>query len=1055
MRRFRPVHPTRTENRDGDRGFFPIYISRQTVYNFTRILQLPRLLCVYWTKDEGRRSSSFVLRPSSFEMLHIRLLGIPSIERDGQPLPPFKSRKVLALLTYLALNPGAHARSKLAGLLWSDSSEKKALDNLRFALWNLNEVLGTTVFEADRVAVAWQPSAQVSLDTDEFLDAIRATEPSHTAPTIDALAHAADLYRGDLLTGFDLPEDVLFNEWLQQQRAYLREMVLDALYRLAQHYTAHNQLPKAIAAIRRLLNFDPWREEAHRQMMLLLARSGQRTRAIAQYHTCQRILAEELGVMPAASTTALYERIRAAEANARHNLPALLTPFIGRTDELAELLGLLDNPECRLITLVGQGGVGKTRLALQAGMQRVEWYLNGVRFIPLNAIESVEHLVAAIAAQLPFDLRHGNPWEQVSDYLRTKEMLLILDNFEHLRANASLLVEILQRAPDVKILVTSRERLNLQSEWVLEVQGMPTEQAVHLFAQSARRVRAHFALDATNMPDVTRICQLVDGLPLAIELAAASVHEFSCAEIAHALEHNLNALTTTMADVPARHRSLHAVFEYSWNRLNDDEQRAFRQLAVFRGGFRESAAEPVAGASFPGLLGLVGKSLLRRDVAGRYAMLETVRVFALEKLSAEPAEEILIRDRHADYFADFLNQRVTAIRIGAQETLAQVAAEIENIRAGWRWACERHKLQPIARALDALAYFYEARAWFQEGDDLFKLALDTFAAIESETVGQLYAWRGLFAFRLSDFRRARESLQRALTIFRAHASSSGIAFTLNHLGNIADRQGKPAEAERYYTEGLEYARVAKDVWTSTSLLNNLGYAAHLKGEQHRARMLLEESLGLRQQLGDRLGTARVLINLAMVAGAQNEPHRERQLLEESCALFREVKNRLGEAICLNNLGYLAYRLKEYARAEELHLASLALRRDLGDHWGVVTSLDNLGAVACAQGELIKARTYFREGLTLAREIGATRKIIAILVGIATLEARQGNPEHAAELLGLALAQPAIDHETREQGKRLLAELETQLPREPFHTAVERGQGYQLHEAVESILHGSR
>lgn len=262
-------------------------------------------------KDGGVRYSSFVLRQ---EMLHIRLLGVPTIERDGKPLPPFKSRKVLALLAYLALNPGAHTRSHLAGLLWSNCPEKKALDNLRFALWNWTEVLGTPVFEADRVAVAWRAPPDVVLDTDEFTRLLQsgksAINCAHTHRHLRVWQRLAELYRGDLLAGFELPNDVLFNEWLERERTRLREYALDALYRLAQFYLAQHRWFDAIHTLRRLLQFDPWREEAHRLLMLALARNGQRTAALAQFATCKQMLATEFGIPPTAQTIHLYERIR-------------------------------------------------------------------------------------------------------------------------------------------------------------------------------------------------------------------------------------------------------------------------------------------------------------------------------------------------------------------------------------------------------------------------------------------------------------------------------------------------------------------------------------------------------------------------------------------------------------------------------------------------------------------------------------------------------------------------------------------------------------------------
>lgn len=977
-------------------------------------------------------------------MIHIRLLGTPSIERDGKPLAPFKSRKVLALLAYLALNPGAHARSKLAGLLWSDSPEKNALDNLRFALWNLNQVLRATVFTADRVSIAWQPNPGVSLDTDDFFCALRDGADAATPETIAARARALELYRGDLLADLELPADALFNEWLQQQRARVREIAVDALYHLTNDYAARQELAHALAALRKLLALDPWREEAHRRMMLLLAHNGQRSAALAQYEICRRILRDELNVAPAADTTALFERIRAAEASPRHNLPAALTPFIGRADELAELAALIADPGCRLITLVGNGGVGKTRLALQIAAQRVERFLNGARLIALSALTAPEMLPRALVEQLALDAGAGDPRAQLHNYLRGKEMLLILDNVEHVRDGASELVALLQHAPDVKIIATSRERLNLQAEWVYEVRGLPAPDAPRLFVQSARRARARFAPDENDAASIARVCDLVEGLPLGIELAATAMHDSTCAEIARALAHNLDFLATTMRDVPARQRNLRAVFDYSWNLLRDEERAPFCRLAVMRGGFREAAAEQIAGASLAQLLAFVGKSLLHHDRAGRYAMIETLRPYAAEKLDAEAMHAT--RDAHANYFANFIASRALEMRQGKRAAFEHIAQDLENIRAAWDWAIEQKNASLIARAVEGLGIFFETRNWAHEGAELMARAAEVLP--RAETRGNVLAWQGVFATRRADYARARELLETA----RDLVSTPGArAFVLNNWGTIAERTGDRAGAQQLFEASYACARQADDAWGRARALSNLGHVLHTHGDQVAARARVEASLAIRRALGDLPGVAKTLINLASIVTAQDNARAAEQLYQESIGIFRELDNRLGVAICLNNLGYLAYRQNDFTRAEQLYREGLTLRRELGDAWGIATALDNLGANACARGEFADARAYFREGLTRAREIRAPRRIVEIFVGIAMLDARERNLESAVALLAFALNHPALSAEARAPGERLLAELKAQLPRAQFDAALTRGIAQTLETHLEKQL----
>lgn len=1009
------------------------------------------------TKDEGIRHSSpsFVIGD---EMLHIRLLGTPTIERNGRPLPPFKSRKVLALLAYLALNPRAHSRSHLAGLVWSDCPERKALDNLRFALWNLNEVLGTRVFQADRISVAWRANAELTLDTDEFTRLIQAGESS---PHV--WQRLVELYRGDVLAGFELPNDVLFNEWLQRERTRLREHALDALYRLAQFHLAQCHWSDAIHTLRRLLEFDPWREEAHRLLMLALAHNGQRTAALAQFGVCKRMLATELGVPPSAETLRLYERIRRAENLPRHNLPPSFTPFVGRAQELAEVLARLNQPECRLLTLVGAGGIGKTRLALAVAAACTERFLHGVRWIALEDIHTPEQFLPAIAAALDLTLRNSNPLEALSDFLREQEMLLVLDNVEQLRAAAGVLTDLLRRAPDVKILATSRERLNLQSEWVYALEGLPfpretrddpaTFAAVQLFVQAAQRLEHHFVLDASNAPAIVRICQLVEGLPLGIELAATL--DIDHAAIARALERDVIALATSMPDVSLRHRSLSAAFEHSWRLLADGERAVWRRLAVFRGGFDKRAATSIAQAT-PYTLDALARQSLVQLRAPRYTMLETLRQFAEEKLRAVPVEAEQTHLAHARYYADVLFARQMDLRLGKPDALAQVGAEIHNIRAAWEWAIEHARLDVLARAADGLGNFLEARSWTLEGAMLFARAHDLAARAPAEasdvTGARLLAWEGLFALRSSDFTRAQTLLETSRARFDAADVLGEQAFALNYLGLVAERLGQREQAMAHLEASVACARVAEDDFGCARALNNLGWLFYIAGDAPRAQALLEQALAIRRRLGDQPGIAKTLINVGSVANQLRQYAHARAAHRQALEIFQAIGNRLGQAVCFNNLGYTAFCEENYTDARSFYEQALTIYRDLGDRWGIATALDNLGATVTEVGDYIAAQAYYAEALEVAREIHATRRLVEVVVGLGRLAARQGNLTRAVEWLTFALNHPALGAEAREAATRLLAELETKLPRAEFDAAVARGKALDV-EAPTAFVWG--
>jgi predicted ATPase len=426
-----------------------------------------------------------------------------------------------------------------------------------------------------------------------------------------------------------------------------------------------------------------------------------------------------------------------------HNLPPQSTPFIGRVREINKIVGLIDDPACRLITLVGSGGMGKTRLALEAVRQIITreisesppTFANGAYFIALQSVKSHELIASTIAETIGFSFRgQDNPQAQLLDYLRDRQLLLILDNFEHVLEGADLMGDILQVAPNVQLLVTSREALNLQEEWVWHVKGMrfpdvnqvdeiEKYSAIKLFIERAQRVQRDFVPER-EQACIIRVCRLVGGMPLAIELAATWLKRLTCADVANEIERNLDFLTTRMRNVPERHRSMRAVFEHSWNLLEQDEREVFKQCAIFRGGFRREAAESVAGASLFTLSSLVDKSLLRVTPTGRYEIHELLRQFAEEKLDETAGAKESTHDRHCEYFADYLHVRQDNSRNAHQvEFMEEIGADIENARVAWDWAIDHKKWGAIGRALDSFGRFYEEKCWYQQANHSFAEAI--------------------------------------------------------------------------------------------------------------------------------------------------------------------------------------------------------------------------------------------------------------------------------------------------------------------------------------------
>ena len=713
--------------------------------------------------------------------LNIYLFGAPRIESNGK-LVNLERNKALALLAYLAVEGGMHRRETLATLFWPEYDHQKGYAYLRRTLWTLNTALGDSWVAADREQIELRRTGALRLDVWQFRAALAECEQhGHPAKVtcqkcISPLEQAVALYRGDFLTGFSLRDSAGFDEWQFFQSDRLKAELASALERLATAYFAQEDSSQAIIAARRWLALDLLNEPAHRLLMEIYTQAGQRNAALRQYLDCQHMLQDELGVEPEPETTHLYEMIKsgsllaprrpraerdkqpASEILQRTNLPTPATPFVGRRKELDELIPLLNNPECRLLTILGPGGIGKTRLSIQAAARIAEdgspAFSDGVFFVSLAPVDSPDFLISALASGLNLQfrseqLRRDTPESQkvqLIEYLRSRKMLLVLDNFEQLIAGAGLLSEILSASPGLKMLVTSRERLRLVEEWGYDIQGMaipgneslePLETfgAVQLFLQNARRGRADFEPTQDDFTGIIQICRLVDGAPLALELAATWIKMLSCSEIAHEIERNLDFLTSSLQGAPERHHSLRAVFENSWDLLSPQERDTLMRLSVFRSPFRrEAAAAIVIGAQNSSaaflirLSTLVDKSLLRRVGAegqeARFEMHELIKQYAGEKLSQETNAADETSGRYTQYYAAWLGRIGLELRGPRQiQAIKLVEDEIEDVRSAWRWAIEHDDLGVILQAMGGLFSFFDIRSRFQDAEEDFQLAV--------------------------------------------------------------------------------------------------------------------------------------------------------------------------------------------------------------------------------------------------------------------------------------------------------------------------------------------
>ncbi len=802
-------------------------------------------------------------------MIEITAFGGFQLTVGGQDLV-LNNRKSQALLIYLASHSGrAFERTILAELFWPELPEAAALNNLSKALGQIRKVVNKaggvmlpievtrhTVQLAgdflDRTSPLWQ------FDVTLFINLVeRARSSTDPAESAAYLERALPLYRGELLGGLTLEDCPTFEGWLLLRRENLMLMAREGYQLLADYYLEKGDYETARDYARQQLALDPWHEEAHRQLMRSLDGMGLRSDALAQYEACREILRSELGVEPEWATRALYEQIKAGQAKTDLpgppaerrplpiRLPKQLLPLVGRERELDELRADIADPACRMITIMGAGGVGKTSLALDAAWQVAHDFNDGVYFVPLErlqvsaGIDLQELLAASIGVALEITFSGIEPThQQLYRYLGKKEMLLLLDNFEHLIAApgspssstiATFLVTLLEKAPAVKVMLTSRERFGISPEYVLSLEGLPVPDvaddlstmmdysSVRLFFEQVRRIQRNFQLTAENGPAVVEICRLVDGLPLGIELAARWVTHFTCAEIAAAIQQNLNFLAAESPQVRERHQSIRATFSYSWQMLTADEQQMLARLSIMLGHFSRDAALTVTQGSLGILVRLQGKSLLHQESPGHYSLHELLRQFIAEKLAGESAGEVKnLRRRYCDYYLQELARQGEGFnQAWTGEAVKEIARHIDNIRRAWLWALEMGYFDPVDRALQALYHYYRIQGLFHEARQLFNHAAAHFRSLLVQAgedrmvealLGRSLVRQGRLAWFLADTQQAAHLLQEGLEYLQQAGTQVDLARSYAYLGENALSLGQIDEAGSLLDKALALYR---------------------------------------------------------------------------------------------------------------------------------------------------------------------------------------------------------------------------------------------------------
>jgi predicted ATPase/DNA-binding SARP family transcriptional activator/DNA-binding CsgD family transcriptional regulator len=952
----------------------------------------------------------------------------------------WRLRKAAALVKLLALTPSHRLhREQAMDALWPDSSRKAASNNLRQTLHAarraLDPSLGSEYLVSEDEQLLLCPQGELWVDVDAFEEAAatarRARDPA-------AYRAALELYSGELLPG-DRYED-----WAESRRQQLRNTWLSLHLELARVYEEWGEYEKGIELLQRALLEEPTNEQMHAGLMRLYAFSERRGEALAQYQRLLEALSKQLDAQVSPTTERLREEIAAGtflpahptfapteepSDTGKHNLPASRTSFVGREHEMIKIKR--DLAMTRLLTLTGAGGSGKTRLALEVARELIGAYPDGVWLAELASLSQGEFVSQSLAEAVGVPGHPGRPLtDTLVDALRTKKMLLILDNCEHLvDAVGDLVALFLDSCQHLRILATSREALGAVGEvmWPVSLLSVPdlgspptvaqleSYGSVRLFVDRARQRNPAFALRTENAQAVAQICARLEGLPLAIELAAARIKMLPPKALLGRLKDRLKLLTGGSREFSERQRTLRSTIEWSYELLDEDEKALFGRLSVFSGGRTLEAIEAICDAggdlpvdAFEGISSLVDKSLLRQeegpDGEPRFMMLETVHEFAREKLG-QSSEAEAIKRAHAEYFLALAEEAPPELKGPNQlEWLARLEAEHDNMRAALTWGLERKEVEVALRLGSALLLFWSMRGYHSEGRRWLEAALAMDGRVSPEVRAMALGGAGSLAFVQGDLDRVQEACEEGLEL----------------LAN-------------------EEAREAKLL-----LLAFLGWVAWAREDYRQATQLLEESLALSREMRDIWWIATSLLGLATVSYNRGDSERATELCEESMDLFRAQGDKRRLAFCSGNLAMVVYSQGDLGRAAQLTEESVSLLRELGDRGGVALNLYNLGWMALLENDLGRAADHYRESLTLAWDTGLNRIVQSALEGLACVAGAQGEADRAARLWGAAQTL----HETKgiPRDPDFLAEADARI------SAVRSGMG---EEAWEKAWHKGR
>jgi predicted ATPase len=853
-------------------------------------------------------------------MPSLRLFGVPALESDGK-LENLPLNTPTSLLFYLALKGDWVSRSELAFLYKPDEVETEALRYLRLQIHRAQHYPWAKDLEIESHQLRWQIGSDVAF----FLKAIQT----------QSWQEAIDIYKAPFFAQQGFRDLVTYNAWLDLEREQLEHHYHLVLDKHISDLEKRGEVEAILRFSEKRLALDEFDEVALQQHLRYLSLANQNELALKIYNSFEKRLHQELDTVPLAETRTLIEDLKTGRQNqviqpkpSQHNLPNQTTHFVGRQAELETLKNQLAQADCHLLSLVGLGGSGKTRLALELAKTQIGHFSDGVFFISLAALQDVNQCISAIAQTLSLNLESKSPIkQQLLRHLQGKQLLLVLDNFEHLLSATSIVNELLESSQYLKIIITSRERLNLKSEWLFDVKGLAfpdTDQqhdlhdveSILLFTKGAKRVAPHLHFTPKDLNEIAKIARCVEGLPLALELAASWTRIMPIERIAKELERSHELLQTDLIDLAKRHRSIKNVLDTTWQQLSELKKHSLRSLCIFQGGFDLKAAEYIAKSNIGLILSLVNESLIKSISSERFDIHQLVKQYVLQ----QDHDSAGMYDKHFEYYETLAQNIHQGFEQNENQSqwLKTFRLEYPNIRQALEWGFKHH-IERACQLMIHLEPIWVISSVYFDLKEICNEALSLASHLPDILRGRLLILQGICLYKLGEYSHAQQSLTRGLGHVKNKLSTEYEIQALHYLGAVISDQGHHAEGIALMQEALELARAANIERLINLLLGSLGTLHHRQQHFEQAQLYLEEALLLGKKRNDKRDIAVYLINLANLYRNTGKLARAKAFYLECIDLAQELQNPDLESVTHINLGYL-YSLE--------HQNTLALKHQL-------------------------------------------------------------------------------------------------------------------------------